>query len=137
MVYKWLSGLKNQLLLISFFLLLMHHIATRNTGLGYFMMIICDFEGANFMITTLTQILINNANRQQKKPCDTIWVYHQKLFKAKWLPLFSRCICDVIQVEQKCHACCKFWYTSILLPQWKKIYIEIRDRTTSKFIEEH
>ena len=34
----------------------------------------------------------------------------------KWLTLiFSNCIRDVIQVEQKCCACLQKWYTSILL----------------------
>ena len=28
---------------------------------------------------------------------------------------FSNCICDVIQVKQKCYACLQKWYTSILL----------------------
>ena len=37
-----------------------------------------------------------------------------------WLtPSFSKCIRDVIQVEQKSYTCCKKWYTSILLgPRW-------------------
>ena len=35
-------------------------------------------------------------------------------------PLFSICIRDVIQAEQKCYACFQKWYTSILLSLWYK-----------------
>ena len=34
MIHRWLIDLKNQLLLISFFLLSMYHIASHNIGLG-------------------------------------------------------------------------------------------------------
>ena len=73
----------------------MYHIATHNKGLGSynddFNRLVKDLfnEGPlklHFMIATYTQVLTNNANRQQKKTCDTIRVYHQKLFKAKARP---------------------------------------------------
>ena len=41
---------------------------------------------------------------------------HQNI-SPNWLTLiFLNCICDVIQVEQKCYACLQKWYTCILLP---------------------
>ena len=41
-------------------------------------------------------------------------------------PLFFLiCIRDVIQVEQKCYACCKKWYTSILLHNYFWDYLTI------------
>ena len=43
--------------------------------------------------------------------------------------LFSKCICDVIQVEQKCYACCKKWYTSILLPLFIRMSHLVTEKT--------
>ena len=83
-------------MLISFFLflLLMFHIATHN--------IISN------AVTNKSQQTNNTCINANKKHCGTIWVNHQKLFKAKAGPF--------------------------------PIYIlkiEIRDRTTSKYIEKY
>ena len=55
----------------------MHHIATHNIGLGYFMVIICDFEGANYFFCEIAMqfnILIRkftNLKKIKKTSCNT------------------------------------------------------------------